>query len=129
MHNMVKQPFCYTIITFFAIVFFAGTSSAAVNHSIHIEWDYDQSSIPENLELSAYRLYKEGVQICQFDSPYDFAGDCEFTSENGVFNFNLSAVYDDGSESPLSAPFPFQLGRAKANTGTLIAVLGLLLKK
>lgn len=116
------------VLVFIAILIYAGVSSAAVNHSIHIEWDYDQSSIPENLELSAYRLYQEGIQVCQFDYPYNFEDNCEFQSENGTYNFTLTAVFDDGSESPESEPFPFLLGPKKANRGVILAVLGLLLK-
>ena len=129
MNTTGKQSRFAGILTFLMIILYAGISSAAVNHSIHIEWDYDLASIPENVELLSYRLYKEGQQICQFDNPYDYTGDCEFMSDNGLYNFNLTAVFDDGSESPLSAPFPFQLGQKKANTGALLAVLGLLLNK
>lgn len=119
----------YSIIIFLAVVFYAGFAFAAVNHSIHIEWDYDPYGGTTEAELESYRLYKNGVQICQFDTPYDYEGDCEFTSENGLFNFNLTAVFDDGSESPLSAPFPFQLGPTKANPGVILATLSLLLNK
>ena len=83
-------------------------------HSIHIEWDYDQYSAPVDSELAAYRLYKEGVKACQFDYPYDFAGDCTFASNDGLFNFTLTAIFEDGSESPHSAPFPFLLGSIEA---------------
>ena len=101
-----------------------GNILAMSTHSIHLEWDYDQYSAPVDSDLSAYRLYKDGVKTCQFDYPYDFAGDCNFTSDNGLFNFTLTAVFEDGTESPHSAPFPFRLG---PNTVVLTAVYGLLL--
>ncbi len=112
------------------IVLHAGSLMAMVNHSIHIEWDYEAYSAPIEAELSGYRLYKEGVQICQFDRPYDFEGDCEFTSDNGLYNFNLTAIFDDGSESPPSAPFPFLLGTEKPrpNVKVILAVLKILLR-
>ncbi|HIP39357.1 MAG TPA: hypothetical protein EYG88_08280 [Desulfocapsa sulfexigens] len=124
-----NQCSVFAILTVLTITLYAGISFAAVNHSIHIEWDYDQSSAPTGLELESYRLYKDGVQICEFDRPYDFEGDCVFVSDNGLYNFNLTAVFNDGSESPLSEAFPFLLGPKKANTGVILAVLGLLLNK
>jgi hypothetical protein len=124
-----KRIYFLAALTIFAIILPASNCFATVNHSIHIEWDYETYLAPEGLELTAYRLYKEGVEVCQFDYPDDFAGDCEFQSENGRFNFTLTAVFDDGSESPESAPFPFLLGTDRgAQTGALLAVLGLLLK-
>ncbi len=128
--RQTRKRMCFlAVLTVLTIILPVSNLFAMVNHSIHIEWDYETYSAPENLELSAYRLYKEGVQVCQFDYPYDFAGDCEFQSENGRFNFTLTAVFDDGSESPSSTPFPFLLGTdRKAQTGVMLAVLGLLLK-
>ncbi|MBU0945860.1 MAG: hypothetical protein KJ804_16075 [Proteobacteria bacterium] len=111
------------------ILLSAGNILAMSTHSIHIEWDYDQSSAPVDSELTAYHLYQDGIKICQFDYPYDFAGNCTFISNDGLFNFTLTAVFEDGSESPHSAPFPFRLGAVEApNAGTLTGVYRLLLK-
>ncbi len=119
-----------TLLTILLITLHTGNLMAMVNHSIHIEWDYDFYSVPVEAEISAYRLYKEGVQICEFDTPYEFEGDCEFTSDNGLYDFNLTAVFEDGSESPSSAPFPFLLGteEPKPNMRVILAVLKILLR-
>ena len=117
------------VLTIFAIILPVSNCFAIVNHSIHIEWDYETYLVPEGLELTGYRLYKEGAEVCQLDYPSDFAGNCEFQSENGQFNFTLTAVFDDGSESPSSVPFPYFLGPKEANAGVILAVLGLLLNK
>jgi len=117
------------LLTTLLIILPVSNVVAMTTHSIHLEWDYESYTAPVNAELSSYLLYKDGVKVCQFDSPYDFEGDCEILSENGVFDFTLSAVFDDGTESPQSAPFSFMLGSNRnAQTGALIAVLGLLLK-
>ena len=99
------------------------------NHSIHIEWNFDHNSVPIDIELTAYRLYKDGVKVCQFDYPHDFKGDCEFASNNGYFDFTLTAVFDNTIESPKSAPFTFLLGGRKISEKVQIpiAVLNLLL--
>ena len=116
-----------TLLTTLLILLPAGNILAMSTHSIHLEWDYDQYSSSVDSELSAYRLYKDGVKTCQFDYPYDFAGDCNFASNNGLFNFTLTAVFEDGTESPQSAPFPFRLGPNTPNTKALPAVFSLLL--
>lgn len=113
------------ILTTLLIFLSAGNLSAATAHSIHIEWNYDQYSAPIDSELSAYRLYKNGIKVCQFDYPYDYAGNCKIISEDGLFKFTLTAVFEDGTESPHSAPFPFFLG---THTATLSGVFSLLLK-
>jgi len=128
MHYTKKQICFLTLLTTLMIVLPANNLLATEPQSIHIEWDFDSQGIPDGLELSAYRLYQEGNQVCQFDSPYDFAGDCEFQSNSGRYNFTLTAVFDDGSESPGSASFPFVLGTgSKMQPGALLAVLSLLL--
>jgi len=76
---------------------------------IHIEWAYDLQ--PESgRTLAGYYLYKEGEKICTSNSPTDKAMDCTFQSENGTFNFTLTAFCTDGYESPHSAPYTFTLG-------------------
>ena len=119
-NRLILQIFFATLLVLLPV----GNVLAMPTHSIHLEWDFDQYSAPVDSELSAYRLYKDGVKTCQFDFPYDYAGDCNFTSNNGLFTFTLTAIFEDGTESPHSAPFPFQLG---PNTGFLTSVYGLLL--
>ncbi|MBN4071644.1 hypothetical protein JYT30_00615 [Desulfotalea psychrophila] len=98
-------------------------------HSIHLKWDFDHNSVPLDAELTAYRLYKDGIKVCQFDYPYDFEGNCEFVSDNGYFNFTLTAVFDNKLESQKSAPFRLLLGKEEVPRTSMIpvAVLSLLL--
>ena len=67
------------------IVQLANNALGMTTHSIHIEWEYESYQVPRETELAGYRLYKNGIKICQFDIPYDFEGDCEFTSNDGFF--------------------------------------------
>ena len=134
MHQTRKRIRLSALLTTLLIVLHASNILAMTSHTIHIEWDYESYTAPIDAELSAYRLYKDGVKVCQFDYPYDFEGDCKILSDSGLFNFTLTAVFDDGTESPRSAPFPFMLVSDTAaqpdvlQSGVLIAVLSLLLK-
>ena len=124
------------IITTALIILPVNNVLGMATHSIHIEWTYDPYSAPTDGLLSAYRLYKDGTKVCQFDTPYTFEGDCEFASNNGLFTFTLTAVSENGTESPRSAPFPFFLGNSEAFLGNseatktrgLVAAFSLLLK-
>lgn len=123
-----KKSRFLTLFAVVLIILHAGSASAMATHSVHIEWDYDPYTAPVNEELSSYRLYKEGVQVCQFDTPYAYEGDCEFMSDSGLYNFSLTAVFADGTESPLSTAIPFLLGPGKnVNAGAILAVINLLL--
>ncbi|WP_457575203.1 PKD domain-containing protein [Desulfomarina sp.] len=79
------------------------------SHDIHIEWSFDDQSV-EGKTLVGYNLYKEGIKVCSDDSPADKKMDCVIVSEPGTYNFTLTALYSDYSESPHSPPYSFQLG-------------------
>ena len=60
-------------------------------------------------QVIGYRLYQEGNPACDSNS-YDLQSmTCLITSEPGTFNFTMSALYSDQSESPQSTPFPFTI--------------------
>ncbi len=95
-----KLPHLIIILT---CVLFA-TMAAATNHSIHIEWGYTP---PSNPPLSGFNLYQEGTLACTTNNPEVTAMDCDVSLEKDTTNFTLTAIFNDGSESPHSAPFPF----------------------
>ncbi|WP_319548580.1 PKD domain-containing protein [Desulfogranum marinum] len=80
------------------------TMVAAADHSIHIEWGYTPPSEPA---VTGYRLYKEGTFTCETQNPLATSMDCSVSLEQDTTNFTLTALFDDGSESPHSASFPF----------------------
>ena len=88
-------------------LFIPGYSFAAMQ-DIHIEWSYDTQPV-EGKTLAGYHLYKEGVETCTTTSPTDTSMDCTFDSEDGTFQFTLTAFYTDGYESPHSSPYTFTL--------------------
>ncbi|PIE60382.1 MAG: hypothetical protein CSA31_02340, partial [Desulfobulbus propionicus] len=85
---------------------FYATSAAATDQSIHIEWGYTPPSEPA---VSGFKLYKEGSAACEIQNPYATSMDCTVSLEQDTTNFTLTALFEDGSESPHSAPFPFIL--------------------
>lgn len=92
------------IIRLLALLF-CGLSIAvsAAAQSIHVEWGYTPPSEPA---VTGFKLYQEGVSVCQTQNPNATAMDCEVTLTATTTNFTLTATFEDGSESPHSAPFP-----------------------
>jgi PKD repeat protein len=88
-------------------IFLPGYSFAA-SQDIHIEWSYAYQPV-EGRTLTGYYLYKEGVKVCTSNSPASSVMDCVFDSEDGTFNFTLTAFCSDGSESPHSPSYSFTL--------------------
>ncbi|MCI5164815.1 MAG: PKD domain-containing protein, partial [Candidatus Electrothrix sp. GM3_4] len=95
------------IFILISLVLLTAGYSFAENHSVHIDWTYDYQ--PEGKTLAGYRLYKEGAEICVKNAPISSDMECMFESEEGTFEFTLTAFCDDGSESPHSEPFTFTL--------------------
>lgn len=81
---------------------------------MEIEFSFSAPDDPAR-QLSGYRLYQEGTQVCQTDDPNEtselgvYRITCEFLTETGTFDFTLTALYSDGSESPQSPAFPFEI--------------------
>lgn len=64
---------------------------------------------PEGKTVAAFRLYKDGDLVCEENSDEDNNINCKFESNAGTYSFTLSALYDDETESPQSAPFSYTL--------------------
>lgn len=75
--------------------------------SIHVEWGYTSPSEPE---VTGFKLYQEGIAVCQVLDPSATAMDCEVTLTATTTNFTLTATFADDTESPHSAPFAFTTG-------------------
>jgi len=85
------------------------TISIAVElRTLEIEFAFTAPDSPEQ-QLLGYRLYKEGTQVCESDAPNTTQITCDIPTEDGTFNFFLTAYYSDGTESPPSPQFPFTI--------------------
>lgn len=103
-----------TVFFLFLIVICSLTASYetahAKEHSIHIQFQYNIKAIPEK-QVAGYNLYKADELICNTSisetENQDF--ECSFESSGGSFPFTLTALFNNGRESPHSAPFSLLL--------------------
>lgn len=95
------------IITLFCGVLLSGPAVAAIKeHQIQIEYAFDPSAVPDKTVVG-YHLYKDGELVCDLDATDPHLLECAVTTPTGKFDFTMTAVYNDGSTSPHSAPFPY----------------------
>jgi PKD repeat protein len=82
---------------------------AAVNqYDIQVDYSFDTGAV-SGKEVSGYRLYKEADQVCDAELTELQSFTCKVTGESGDYNFFLSALYRDGTESPKSSAFTFTI--------------------
>ena len=97
------------LFTIFCSLIFA-TSALSREYTIEIQFSFDTQAVPGN-PVSEFYIYKSGERICESDAAasIDQTIVCSFESPAGLFPFTMTAVYDDGTQSPHSAPFSFSL--------------------
>lgn len=112
------------LLVAFALLSLPVLAGAAINdHTIQIEFIFDYQAITDKT-VTGYRLYKEGELVCETYSPEAQYFDCVVTSSTGVFDFTLTASYDNGTESPHSAPFPLTILDETSPVLALLALTG-----
>jgi len=72
--------------------------------SIQVEWGYEP---PTDLIATGFRLYQEGVEVCEWAVPTIRTGDCDVILTQKSTSFTLTATFSDGQESPHSDPYIF----------------------
>lgn len=108
---------CFIVMT--ALIPF-NAMAELTGQNIHVKWTYEQ---PENRVIAGYKLYQEGVEVCNFTVPSAREGDCTFNSEPGEFDFTLTAYTDDGLESLMSVAYTFELTNDR-NPPVLLRITG-----
>lgn len=83
--------------------------AVAQQRQFMIEFSFDSYAVPEK-SLMGYRLYIDGVPACEKMQIDGQTITCSIDIEDGTYQFTLSALYSDNSESPRSPPFPFTIG-------------------
>ena len=90
-------------------LFITNNLYAAVNeYEIQVDYSFNTLAVPDK-DVSGYRLFKENEEIYYSEPTETQTISCTVLSESGTYNFYLSAVYNDTSESPLSDPFQYTL--------------------
>lgn len=69
---------------------------------IQAEWEYQST---EN--LAGFRLYYENKPVCETTDPTARSINCTVDAPDGEAQFTLAAFFQDGTESPHSAPFSY----------------------
>lgn len=113
----------YATIWFFIILSIyysplAATSAGAATQSIHVEWGYTPPSEPA---VAGFKLYQEGAFACQTMQPTATFLDCTVSLTAATTQFTLTAVFNDGTESPHSSPFAFTTA-AQSTTGAISTI-------
>ncbi len=80
---------------------------------LQIEFSFDTGGIPGKT-VTGYRLYKENILLCEAGAVVPQSITCTDPGEPGTYSFALSAVYNDGSESPKSEPFSLTIASKTA---------------
>lgn len=99
------------LLIFLLLLAMPTLSMGTTGHTIEIEFSFTPSYDSQN-PLLGYRLYKESEPVCDTSVPDSNVISCDITSEDGTFDFTLTALYSDNTESPSSPPFPFTLSSA-----------------
>jgi hypothetical protein len=109
MKTKTHNRFSIAITVLLLLLALPGFAGAAISeHTIQIEFIFDYQSVTGK-SVTGYRLYKEGEAVCESPSPDTQYFDCVVSSGTGVFDFTLTARYNDGTESPHSAAFPLTI--------------------
>lgn len=74
--------------------------------SIHVTWGYTPPTEPA---VTGFRLYQETVPVCKTLIPSAQEMDCEVALIKKITVYTLTAIFADGTESPHSAPYAFDM--------------------
>lgn len=92
------------------IIFFLLIPSICFSRSIHVEYGYTPPTEPA---VTGFKLYQEGVSVCQTNNPLDRTLDCDVKIVKTSTLFTLTAMFSDNTESPQSAPFNFTVSSSE----------------
>ncbi len=72
--------------------------------TITAEWQYTPPIEPA---VDGFQLYVGEAKVCRFEGADTRAGMCDVLVSSPTTAFTLTATFEDGTESPHSAPFEF----------------------
>lgn len=102
---MKKVFFAALQCVLFSVCFLISSASAAGwDRDVHTEWGYTP---PTDLKVSEFVLYQDDVEACVWKGPEVNSGDCKVILSKSLTSFTMAARFENKTESPRSAPFPF----------------------
>lgn len=104
----------------FFYIFFAGygTAVGAEIRTIEVQFAFTAPA-DQAAQLLGYKLYKNGVQICETPDASASSMTCDFSTDAGTYSFALKAYYGDGTESPASPEFLYTIEPTTTFPGTV----------
>ena len=72
--------------------------------TITVEWTY---APPVEPAVDGFQLYNGTAEVCRFEGESARSGMCDVLVSSPTTAFTLTATFEDGTESPHSAPFDF----------------------
>ena len=120
--NITKNLFTTLLLILSFVSYAFATSPLDQERTLEVSFSFTP---PTELEdsFTGYQLFKGTTELCSVDSSEVITSDpttsvlsCTFLTEDGTFDFTLSAVYSDGSSSPLSPAFPYTIGTDDTNS-------------
>jgi len=97
------------LLWFLSILFLLPTlATGAELHTLQIDFSYSAPNDPPR-QLLGFRLYMDGQQVCETDDPTTSSVSCDILTEDGTFDFSLTAYFSDSTESPHSPSFPLTI--------------------
>ncbi len=113
----------YICFAFMFAVLLPGKAHAVMQvFEIAVEFSFDTGSV-SGKEVSGYKLYREGVDVCQVGVIQPQVMSCMIAGP-GTYDFTLAVLFNDDSESPQSAPFQFSVTDEQITIKGLQALTG-----
>ncbi len=101
--NWLICVFCTFLLT---LLITKNLYAAVHEYEVQVDYSFNTLAVPDK-QVVGYRLFKENDEIYYSEPNEAQTINCSVLSESGSYNFYLSAVYDDNSESPRSDPFEY----------------------
>ena len=94
----------YALLLALLLLLPAPLLAASWLRTITVEWQYTPPIEPA---VDGFQLYNGTAEVCRFEGESARAGMCDVLVSSPTTAFTLTATFEDGTESPHSAPFDF----------------------
>ena len=94
----------YALLLALLLLLPAPLLAASWLRTITVEWQYTP---PVEPAVDGFQLYNGTTKACRFEGQSARAGMCDVLVSSPATAFTLTATFEDGTESPHSAPFDF----------------------
>ena len=94
----------YALLLALLLLLPAPLLAASWLRTITVEWQYTP---PVEPAVDGFQLYNGTAEVCRFEGESARAGMCDVLVSSPTTAFTLTATFEDGTESPHSAPFDF----------------------